>query len=208
MYKTVTENFIEVRMLVPIVIEQTSRGERSYDIYSRLLKDRVVMLNGPVEQTSANLIVSQMLFLESEDSSKDITFYINSPGGVITDGMSIYDTMQYIKPDVTTVVMGQACSMGSFLAQAGAPGKRLLLPNSRTMIHQPSGGARGQASDIEIQYKEIQYWKEQLTELYVKHNTAKKTFDDFKADMDRDYFMTAQEAVDYGLADKIVEARE
>lgn len=166
------------------------------------------MLNGPVEQTSANLIVSQMLFLESEDSSKDITFYINSPGGVITDGMSIYDTMQYIKPDVTTVVMGQACSMGSFLAQAGAPGKRLLLPNSRTMIHQPSGGARGQASDIEIQYKEIQYWKEQLTELYVKHNTAKKTFDDFKVDMDRDYFMTAQEAVDYGLADKIVEARE
>jgi len=195
-------------MLVPIVIEQTSRGERSYDIYSRLLKDRVVMLNGPVEQTSANLIVSQMLFLESEDSSKDITFYINSPGGVITDGMSIYDTMQYIKPDVTTVVMGQACSMGSFLAQAGAPGKRLLLPNSRTMIHQPSGGARGQASDIEIQYKEIQYWKEQLTELYVKHNTAKKTFAEFQIDMDRDYFMTAQEAVDYGLADKIVEARE
>ena len=195
-------------MLVPIVIEQTSRGERSYDIYSRLLKDRVVMLNGPVEQTSANLIVSQMLFLESEDSSKDITFYINSPGGVITDGMSIYDTMQYIKPDVTTVVMGQACSMGSFLAQAGAPGKRLLLPNSRTMIHQPSGGARGQASDIEIQYKEIQYWKEQLTELYVKHNTAKKTFAEFLIDMDRDYFMTAQESVDYGLADKIVEARE
>ena len=195
-------------MLVPIVIEQTSRGERSYDIYSRLLKDRVVMLNGPVEQTSANLIVSQMLFLESEDSSKDITFYINSPGGVITDGMSIYDTMQYIKPDVTTVVMGQACSMGSFLAQAGAPGKRLLLPNSRTMIHQPSGGARGQASDIEIQYKEIQYWKEQLTELYVKHNTAEKTFAEFQIDMDRDYFMTAQEAVDYGRADKIVEARE
>lgn len=166
------------------------------------------MLNGPVEQTSANLIVSQMLFLESEDSSKDITFYINSPGGVITDGMSIYDTMQYIKPDVTTVVMGQACSMGSFLAQAGAPGKRLLLPNSRTMIHQPSGGARGQASDIEIQYKEIQYWKKQLTELYVKHNTAKKTFKQLEADMDRDYFMTAKEAVDYGLADKIVEARE
>ena len=194
-------------MLVPIVIEQTSRGERSYDIYSRLLKDRVVMLNGPVEQTSANLIVSQMLFLESEDSSKDITFYINSPGGVITDGMSIYDTMQYIKPDVTTVVMGQACSMGSFLAQAGAPGKRLLLPNSRTMIHQPSGGARGQASDIEIQYKEIQYWKKQLTELYVKHNTAKKTFKQLEADMDRDYFMTAKEAVDYGLADRIVENR-
>tara|TARA_B100001287_G_C22511006_1_gene448265 strand:+ start:138 stop:725 length:588 start_codon:yes stop_codon:yes gene_type:complete len=194
-------------MLVPIVIEQTSRGERSYDIYSRLLKDRVVMLNGPVEQTSANLIVSQMLFLESEDSSKDITFYINSPGGVITDGMSIYDTMQYIKPDVSTVVMGQACSMGSFLAQAGAPGKRLLLPNSRTMIHQPSGGARGQASDIEIQYNEIQYWKKQLTELYVKHNTAKKTFKQLETDMDRDYFMTAKEAVDYGLADRIVENR-
>jgi len=195
-------------MLVPIVIEQTSRGERSYDIYSRLLKDRVVMLNGPVEQNTANLIVSQMLFLESEDSSKDITFYINSPGGVITDGMSIYDTMQYIKPDVVTVVMGQACSMGSFLAQAGAPGKRYVLPNSRTMIHQPSGGARGMASDIEIQYKEIQYWKTQLTELYVKHNTAGKTFDEFARDMDRDYFMTAQEAVDYGLADKIIDKRD
>lgn len=166
------------------------------------------MLNGPVEQNTANLIVSQMLFLESEDSSKDITFYINSPGGVITDGMSIYDTMQYIKPDVVTVVMGQACSMGSFLAQAGAPGKRYVLPNSRTMIHQPSGGARGMASDIEIQYKEIQYWKTQLTELYVKHNTAGKTFDEFARDMDRDYFMTAQEAVDYGLADKIIDKRD
>ena len=195
-------------MLVPIVIEQTSRGERSYDIYSRLLKDRVVMLNGDVNQASANLVVSQMLFLESQDPDKDITFYINSPGGIITDGMSIYDTMQYIKPDVVTVVIGQACSMGSFLAQAGAPNKRYLLPNSRTMIHQPSGGARGQASDIEIQYKEIQYWKKQLTELYVKHNTKGKTFDDFEKDMDRDFFMTATEALDYGLADKIIDKRD
>jgi len=195
-------------MLVPIVIEQTSRGERSYDIYSRLLKDRVVMLNGDVNQASANLVVSQMLFLESQDPDKDITFYINSPGGIITDGMSIYDTMQYIKPDVVTVVIGQACSMGSFLAQAGAPNKRYLLPNSRTMIHQPSGGARGQASDIEIQYKEIQYWKKQLTELYVKHNTKGKTFDDLEKDMDRDFFMTATEALDYGLADKIIDKRD
>tara|TARA_B100001287_G_C22424112_1_gene408224 strand:+ start:70 stop:657 length:588 start_codon:yes stop_codon:yes gene_type:complete len=195
-------------MLVPIVIEQTSRGERSYDIYSRLLKDRVVMLNGDVNQASANLVVSQMLFLESQDPDKDITFYINSPGGIITDGMSIYDTMQYIKPDVVTVVIGQACSMGSFLAQAGAPNKRYLLPNSRTMIHQPSGGARGQASDIEIQYKEIQYWKKQLTELYVKHNTKGKTFDDLEKDMDRDFFMTATEALNYGLADKIIDKRD
>ena len=195
-------------MLVPIVIEQTSRGERSYDIYSRLLKDLVVMLNGDVNQASANLVVSQMLFLESQDPDKDITFYINSPGGIITDGMSIYDTMQYIKPDVVTVVIGQACSMGSFLAQAGAPNKRYLLPNSRTMIHQPSGGARGQASDIEIQYKEIQYWKKQLTELYVKHNTKGKTFDDLEKDMDRDFFMTATEALNYGLADKIIDKRD
>ena len=194
-------------MLVPIVIEQTSRGERSYDIYSRLLKDRVVMLNGPVEQTSANLIVSQMLFLESEDSSKDITFYINSPGGVITSGMSIYDTMQFIKSPVHTMVMGQACSMGSFLAQAGEPGHRMLLPNARTMIHQPSGGAQGMASDIEIRFKEIQYLKENLTKLYVKHNTAGKTYEDFERDMDRDFFMNAEEAVAYGLADTIVEKR-
>tara|TARA_B100000161_G_C33430181_1_gene359775 strand:- start:332 stop:781 length:450 start_codon:yes stop_codon:yes gene_type:complete len=149
-----------------------------------------------------------MLFLESQDPDKDITFYINSPGGIITDGMSIYDTMQYIKPDVVTVVIGQACSMGSFLAQAGAPNKRYLLPNSRTMIHQPSGGARGQASDIEIQYKEIQYWKKQLTELYVKHNTKGKTFDDLEKDMDRDFFMTATEALNYGLADKIIDKRD
>lgn len=193
--------------LVPIVIDKTSAGERSYDIYSRLLKDRVVMLNGPVEDYSANLVVSQLLFLEAENPDKDITLYINSPGGVITAGMSIYDTMQYIKPDVTTVVMGQACSMGSFLAQAGAPGKRYVLPHSRTMIHQPSGGARGMQSDIEIQYKEITHMKKMLTELYVKHNTKGKTYADFERDMDRDTFMTAQEAVDYGLADQVIEKR-
>jgi ATP-dependent Clp protease protease subunit len=193
--------------LVPIVIDKTSQGERSYDIYSRLLKDRVIMLNGPVEDYSANLVVSQLLFLESENPDKDITLYINSPGGVITAGMSIYDTMQYIKSDVATVVMGQACSMGSFLAQAGAPGKRFVLPHSRTMIHQPSGGARGMQSDIEIQYKEITAMKRMLTNLYVKHNTAGKTYEDFERDMDRDYFMTAQEAVSYGLADKVIDKR-
>ena len=192
-------------MLIPTVIEQSGRGERAYDIYSRLLKDRIIMLNGPVEGHSANLIVSQMLFLESEDRTSDIHLYINSPGGVITAGMSIYDTMQYINADVSTIVIGQACSMGSFLAQAGAPGKRFVLPHSRTMIHQPSGGARGQQSDIEIQYKEITYMKKMLTELYVKHNTARKTYEDFERDMDRDNFMTAQQAIDYGLADKIAE---
>jgi ATP-dependent Clp protease protease subunit len=192
---------------VPYVIEKTSAGERSYDIYSRLLKDRVVMLNGPVEDYMANLIVSQLLFLESENPDADITLYINSPGGVITSGMSIYDTMQYIKPDVVTVVNGQACSMGSFLAQAGATGKRMVLPNSRTMIHQPSGGARGMQSDIEIQYKEITHMKKQLTNLYVKHNTSGKTYEDFERDMDRDTFLTAQEAVDYGLADRVIEQR-
>lgn len=192
-------------MLIPTVIEQTGRVERAYDIYSRLLKDRIIMLNGPVEDHSANLIVSQMLFLESEDRTSDIHLYINSPGGIITAGMSIYDTMQYINADVSTIVIGQACSMGSFLAQAGAPGKRFVLPHSRTMIHQPSGGARGQQSDIEIQYKEITYMKKMLTELYVKHNTARKTYEDFERDMDRDNFMTAQQAIDYGLADKIAE---
>ena len=193
--------------LVPIVIDKTSQGERAYDIYSRLLKDRVIMLNGPVDDYSANLVVSQLLFLEAEYGERDITLYINSPGGIITAGMSIYDTMQYIKPDVCTVVMGQACSMGSFLAQAGAPGKRFVLPHSRTMIHQPSGGASGKQSDIEIQYKEITHMKKMLTDLYVKHNTKGKTYADFERDMDRDTFMTAQEAVDYGLADRVIEKR-
>jgi ATP-dependent Clp protease, protease subunit len=193
--------------LVPMVIEQESRGERSYDIYSRLLKDRIVMLNGPVEDNGANLIVAQMLFLESQDSEKPIKFYINSPGGVITAGMSIYDTMQFIKPEVHTIVMGQACSMGSFLAQAGAKGHRYLLPNARHMIHQPSGGARGMASDIEISYREIMYWKKRLTELYVHHNSVGKTYEDFERDMDRDTFLSAKEAVEYGLADSIISAR-
>jgi len=193
--------------LIPTVIESESRGERAYDIYSRLLKDRIVMLDTDVNDHSASLIVSQLLFLESQNPDKSIYFYINSPGGVITAGMSIYDTMQFIKPDVHTIVMGQACSMGSFLAQAGAPGKRKILPNARVMIHQPSGGARGMASDIEISYKEIMYWKQKLTELYVKHNTAGKTFEDFERDMDRDTFLSAEEALEYGLVDKIVESR-
>ena len=191
-----------------MVVESTNKGERAYDIYSRLLKDRIVMLNGQVDDHSANVVVAQMLFLESEAPGKDINLYINSPGGVITSGMSIYDTMQYVKCDIRTIVMGQACSMGSFLAQAGAPGKRILLPNARTMIHQPSGGAQGMASDIEIRFKEIQYLKELLTKLYVKHNTAGKTYEDFERDMDRDKFMTAEEAIAYGLADIIEEKRK
>jgi len=194
--------------LVPMVVESTNKGERAYDIYSRLLKDRVVMLDTDVNEHSASLIVAQMLFLESEDPNKDIYFYINSPGGVITAGMAIYDTMRFIKPDVCTIVMGQACSMGSFLAQAGAPGKRWILPNARHMIHQPSGGARGMASDIEISYNEIMYWKKRLTELYVKHNTAGKTYEDFERDMDRDTFMSAEAALAYGLCDKVIEKRE
>ena len=193
--------------LVPTVIEKTSAGERAYDIYSRLLKDRVIMLVGPVEDMMCTSIVSQLLFLESQDPDKDITLYINSPGGVITSGMSVYDTMQYIKPDISTVVIGQACSMGSFLAQAGTAGKRYILPNARHMIHQPSGGAQGMASDIEISYKEIQYLKERLTNLYVKHNNKGKTFEDFERDMDRDKFMSAEEAVEYGLADHVIEKR-
>lgn len=190
--------------LVPMVVEQTGRGERSYDIYSRLLKDRIVMLNGEVHDGSANLVVAQMLFLESQNSEEDINFYINSPGGVVTAGLSIYDTMQFINAPVSTIVMGQACSMGSFLAMAGEPGKRYVLPNSRTMIHQPSGGAGGQATDMEIQVKEILKLKKNLTETYVKHNSAGKTYDQLAAAMERDNFMSAQEAVDFGLADKVI----
>ena len=193
--------------LVPMVIETTSKGERAYDIYSRLLKERIIMLNGPVEDNMSNLIVSQLLFLESEDPDKDINLFVNSPGGVITAGMAIYDTMQFIKCDVATYVIGQACSMGSFLAQAGAAGKRHMLPYARHMIHQPSGGTRGMQSDIEIQYKEITKMKEILTELYVKHNTAGKTYDDFEIDMDRDTFMSSDEALEYGLVDKIIDKR-
>lgn len=193
--------------LVPMVLERTSNGERSYDLYSRLLKDRIIMLDTEVNEHSASLLVSQLLYLESENSEKDILFYINSPGGVITAGMAIYDTMQFIKPEVSTIVMGQACSMGSFLAQAGAVGKRLMLPNSRHMIHQPSGGARGMASDIEISYKEIMFWKTRLTELYVEHNSVGKTVADFERDMDRDTFMSAKEALEYGLCDEIITKR-
>ena len=194
-------------ILVPMVVESTSKGERAYDIYSRLLKDRIVMLDTDVNEHTASLVVAQMLFLESEDPNKDISFFINSPGGVITAGMAIYDTMNFIKCDVQTIVMGQACSMGSFLAQAGAPGKRKILPYARHMIHQPSGGARGMQSDIEIQYKEITKMKTILTELYVKHNTKGKTYSDFERDMDRDTFMSAQESLDYGLCDEIITKR-
>ncbi len=193
--------------LIPMVIESTSKGERAYDIYSRLLKERIIMLNGPVEDMMANTIVAQLLFLESENPDKEISLFINSPGGVITSGMSIYDTMQFINCDVATYVMGQACSMGSFLAQAGTAGKRYMLPYARHMIHQPSGGARGMQSDIEIQYKEITKMKDILTKLYVKHNTKGKTYAEFERDMDRDTFMSAQEALEYGLIDKIIEKR-
>ena len=193
--------------LVPIVLEKTANGERSYDIYSRLLKDRIVMLDTEVNEHTASLLVAQLLFLESEDPNADILFYINSPGGSVTAGMAIYDTMQFIKPDVSTIVMGQACSMGSLLSTAGAPGKRLMLPHARHMIHQPSGGARGQATDIEIQAREILKMKQYLTQIYVKHNSAGKTFDEFAADMERDFFMSAEEALAYGLVDEIITKR-
>jgi ATP-dependent Clp protease protease subunit len=194
-------------MLVPMVIESSSKGERAYDIYSRLLKERIIMLNGPVEDQMANIIVAQLLFLESENPDKDISLFINSPGGVVTAGMSIYDTMQFIKPDVSTYVMGQACSMGSLLATAGAKGKRFMLPNARHMIHQPSGGARGQATDMQIQVEEIIKMKKSLTEIYVKHNSQGKTFAQMTADMERDKFMSADEALAYGLIDKIITER-
>lgn len=193
--------------LVPMVVEQTSRGERSYDIYSRLLKERVILLEGEVHDQMANLIVAQLLFLESENPEADISMYINSPGGVVTAGLAIYDTMQFIKPDVSTIVMGQACSMGSLLAQAGAAGKRYMLPNARHMIHQPSGGARGQATDMEIQVREILAMKKNLTEIYVKHNSKNKTFEDLSKDMERDFFMSANEALEYGLIDKVIVKR-
>jgi len=194
--------------LVPMVIEQTAKGERSFDIFSRLLKDRTVFINGAISTEMSHVIVAQLLFLEAEDPNKDIYVYVNSGGGEVTAGMAIYDTFQFIKPDVSTVVMGQACSMGSCLAQAGAAGKRLILPNARHMIHQPSGGARGQATDIQIQAQEILKMKKYLTEIYVKHNTAGRTFEELTNDMERDNFMSAEEAVAYGLADKIVTKRD
>ena len=191
--------------LVPVVVEQTARGERSYDIYSRLLKDRVIFLTGQVEDHLANLIVAQLLFCESENPDKDIHLYINSPGGSVTAGLSIYDTMQYIQPDVSTMCIGQAASMGALLLTGGAKGKRLSLPHARMMIHQPSGGVEGQASDIEIQANEIVKIRDRLNQIMSDHTG--QAIDVVAKDTDRDNFMTAQEAVDYGLVDKVIERR-
>ena len=193
--------------LIPMVIEQTSKGERSFDIFSRMLKDRVIFINGEISTEMSHVIVAQLLFLESENPDKDISLYINSPGGEVTAGMAIYDTMQFIKCDVQTIVMGQACSMGSLLAQSGAKSKRMILPMARHMIHQPSGGARGQATDMLIQVEEILAMKKNLTEIYVDHNSAGKTFDQLSADMERDNYMSADQAVAYGLADKVISKR-
>lgn len=189
--------------LIPMVVEQTARGERSYDIFSRLLKERIIFLSGPVNDYVSTLICAQLLFLEAENPKKDIYFYINSPGGVVTSGLAMYDTMQYIKPDVATVCIGQACSMGSLLLAAGAAGKRYSLPNSRVMVHQPSGGAQGQATDIEIQAKEILSLRKRLNEIYVKH-TGKK-LNQIEEALERDRFMSAEEAKAFGLIDQIVE---
>ncbi len=195
-----------LNQLVPIVIEQTPRGERAYDIYSRLLKDRIILLGFPIDDHIANLIVAQLLFLEAEDPEKDIYMYINSPGGVVTAGLAIYDTMNYIKPDVCTICMGQAASMGAFLLAAGAKGKRYALPNARIMIHQPLGGFQGQATDIEIHAKEILRLKKLLNEHLAK-NTG-QPLEKIEQDTERDYFMSAYEAKDYGLIDKVIEGRK
>ena len=192
--------------LVPMVIEQSGRGERSFDIYSRLLKERVVFLVGPVNDVTANLVVAQLLFLEADNPDKDIHFYINSPGGSVSAGLSIYDTMQFIKPDVSTLCMGQACSMGAFLLTAGAKGKRFALPNSRVMIHQPMGGFQGQASDIAIHAKEILSLRAKLNEI-MAHHTG-QPIDRIERDTDRDNFLSAQEAADYGLIDKVLVTRD
>ena len=203
--------------LVPIVVERTSQGERSYDIYSRLLKDRIVMLDTSVTETSASLIVAQMLFLEAENPESDILFYINSPGGSVTAGLAIYDTMQFIRPDVRTIVIGQAASMGSFLAQAGAPGKHFVLPESRTMIHRVSSGTPSTKGSVHVQelefedarrhLEESKRLNQRLTELYVKHNTAGKTYDDLFETMKFDTFLSAEQAVEYGLADEVIAKR-
>jgi len=191
--------------LVPMVVEQTNRGERSYDIYSRLLKERIIFLTGQVEDYGAALICAQLLFLESENPSKDISFYINSPGGVVTSGMAIYDTMQYIRPNVSTVCIGQAASMGSLLLTAGAKGKRFALPNARVMIHQPSGGAQGQATDIEIQAREILAMRARLNSIYVEHTG--QPLEVIERSMERDNFMTAEQAKEFGLIDEVVTSR-
>jgi ATP-dependent Clp protease protease subunit len=192
--------------LIPMVIEQSGRGERAYDIYSRLLKERVVFLVGPVTEVTANLIVAQLLFLESENPDKDIFFYINSPGGSVSAGLAIYDTMQFIKPDVSTLCVGQAASMGALLLAAGDVGKRFCLPNSRVMIHQPMGGFQGQATDIEIHAKEILYLRERLNEILARH--TKQSIDVIRRDTERDFFLGAEDAVKYGLVDKVLVSRE
>jgi len=192
--------------LIPMVIEQSSRGERAYDIYSRLLKDRIIFLGSAINDEIANLLIAQLLFLESEDPDKDINFYVNSPGGIVTAGMAVYDTMQYIKPDIATVCIGQAASMGAVLLTAGAKGKRYSLPNSRILIHQPMGGFQGQASDIEIQAKEILRMKDTLNEILVIHTG--KDLDQIQIDTDRDFFMTGKEAKEYGLIDHVIINRE
>jgi len=204
---SVMSSIIDTQMshLVPMVVEQTGRGERSYDIYSRLLKERIIFMVGQVEDHMANLIVAQMLFLEAEDPNKDIYLYINSPGGSVTAGMSIYDTMQFVKPDVSTMCLGQACSMGAFLLAAGAEGKRFALPNARVMIHQPLGGYQGQASDIEIHTREMLKIKKQLNTLLAHHSN--KTVKQIEKDTDRDNFMSAEEAAKYGLIDQVVTKR-
>ncbi len=191
--------------LIPMVVEQSGRGERSYDIYSRLLKDRIIFLGTAIDDDVANLVVAQLLFLESEDPEKDVFLYINSPGGVVTAGLAIYDTMQYIKPQVSTICTGQAASMGAVLLAAGAPGKRIALPNSRVMIHQPLGGAQGQASDIEIQAKEILKTRKLLNQILAKHTG--KALEQLQVDTDRDFFMSASEAIEYGIVDKVIESR-
>ena len=200
-------NKIEDQMntLIPMVVEQSNRGERSYDIYSRLLKERIIFLVGPVNDTVASLVTAQLLFLESENPKKEISFYINSPGGLVTSGLGIYDTMQYIKPPVSTLCIGQASSMGSFLLAAGEKGKRYSLPNSRIMVHQPSAGYQGQATDIEIHAKEIMALKDRLNKIYSKH--TKKNETDIKKALERDNFMTPLEAKDFGLIDEVVEKR-
>jgi len=195
----------EMAALVPIVIEQTARGERSFDIYSRLLKERIIFVTAEVEDHMSTLICAQLLFLESENPTKDIALYINSPGGVVTAGLAMYDTMQFIKPDVVTLCMGQACSMGSLLLAAGAAGKRYALPNARVMVHQPSGGARGQATDIEIQAKEILNLRKRLNEIYVKHTGQK--VEKIELALERDNFMSAEEAKKFGLVDHVIENR-
>ena len=192
--------------LIPMVVEQSSRGERAYDIYSRLLKERIVFVVGPINDSVASVVTAQLLFLESEDPKKEISLYINSPGGLVTAGLGIYDTMQYIKPDVSTLCIGQAASMGSFLLAAGTKGKRLSLPNSRIMVHQPSAGFQGQATDIEIHAKEVLSLKERLNEIYSKHTN--KSVDEIKQALERDNFMTPDNAKSFGLIDKVVEKRE